>query len=188
MLLVKNLTRRKFDERFLRKVEKRCLKEIGIKNEAPQTHARGISNFLGGAESAEAGKKPHLLKDLQTRVSAKADKTEISLVICGEKKIKNLNRFYRKKDKITDVLSFGDQKSDFIAAPDGTLRLGEIFICYPVAERQAQKAGHSLEKEMAVLLVHGILHLAGHNHEKSAREAKKMFKLQKKIIAKIFKK
>ncbi|MBU3965516.1 rRNA maturation RNase YbeY [Patescibacteria group bacterium] len=147
MLLVKNLTRRKFDKRFLLKAEKRCLREIGIKN-----------------------------------------KTEISLVICGKKKIRNINRLYRKKDKITDVLSFGDQKPDFIAAPDGTLRLGEIFICYPVAEKQARQYGYSAKEEMARLLIHGILHLAGYDHEKSAREAKKMFKLQEKIIAKIFKK
>lgn len=147
MLLIRNLTKKKFNEIFLLKAEKSCLEESGIKN-----------------------------------------KTEISLVICGEKKIKNLNRLYRKKDKTTDVLSFGDQKSDFIAAPDGTLQLGEIFICYPVAERQAQKAGHSLEKEMAILLVHGILHLAGYNHERSKTEKEKMFELQEKIMTKIFRK
>lgn len=146
MLLVKNLTRRKFNEGFLRKAEKHCLEETGIKN-----------------------------------------KTEISLVICGKKKIRNINRLYRKKDKITDVLSFGGQKSGFVSAPDGTLRLGEIFICYPVAQKQAQKAGHSVQKEAAILLIHGILHLAGYDHEKSALEGKKMFKLQEKITAKIFK-
>lgn len=148
MLLVKNLTRGKFDERFLRKVEKRCLKGIGIKN-----------------------------------------KTEISLVICGEKNIRDLNRIYRKKDKATEVLSFGGGENEFIAAPDGTLRLGEIFICYPVAKGQAQKTGYLVQKEMAILLIHGILHLAGYDHEKSgkngARGAQKMRNLEKTILGKI---
>lgn len=150
MLLIKNFTRgrTKPDEKFLQRVEKKCLKEIGVKN-----------------------------------------KTEISLVICNKKKIREINRLYRKKDKITDVLSFGGNRDGFVTPPDKTAYMGEIFICLPVAERQAKNARHSPEKEMAQLLTHGILHLAGYDHKKTgvsgAGHAKKMRELEKAILEKI---
>jgi probable rRNA maturation factor len=76
---------------------------------------------------------------------------EVSVVLVGENKIKELNKRYRKKNKVTDVLAF-----DY----------GEIFICIPQAKKQAKKAGHSFKKELAFLLIHGILHLAGYHDDK----------------------
>jgi rRNA maturation RNase YbeY len=121
---------------------------------------------------------------------------EIDLVIIGEKRMRSMNHKWRGKDKATDVLSFesasGRTKErspkngfKFIFPPDGIVRLGQIFICASVAARQAKEDGHSFDKEMVVLLVHGILHLAGYDHEKSASEARKMFSLQEKIIKEI---
>ena len=152
MLLIKNFTKSKINEKFLRRVGKAALENI------------------------PALKK---IADL-----------EIDLAIVGEKKMKTLNRIWRGKDKATDVLSFesgqlAKKSKSFVFAPRDNFHLGEIIICYSVAASQAREDGHSLDKEMAVLLIHGILHLAGYDHEKSEKEAKKMFVLQKKIIKKV---
>ncbi len=112
---------------------------------------------------------------------------EISLVIIGEKRIRTLNKKYRGTDKVTDVLSFGNDAvgktvkseiAEFIDPPDNVLHLGEIFICYSQAAKQAKRKNHSVKKEMAVLLIHGILHLLGYEHkgdyEKSEMKVKEM--------------
>ncbi|HBV58309.1 MAG TPA: rRNA maturation RNase YbeY [Candidatus Magasanikbacteria bacterium] len=106
-----------------------------------------------------------------------AIKKDISIVLVTDKKIQELNKIYRKKNKVTDVLSFGDwNDKDF---------LGEVIICLPQAKRQAKKYSTLLKQELTRLLTHGILHLAGFDHEKSKSEEKKMFKLQEEIIEKI---
>jgi len=93
---------------------------------------------------------------------------EISIVLVSDTKIKELNRKYRKINRVTDVLAF-----DY----------GEIFICLPQAERQAKQLGHSLKKELAILLIHGILHLAGYDDEKKL-DYNKMVKAQNDILLK----
>jgi len=124
--------------------------------------------------------------------------TEISLAIVGEGRIRKLNKIYRGKNRVTDVLSFDNKTvlpylakafprlkkgADmvFINPPDGVKRLGEIVICYPYAKKQARRLGYSLEKEVTILLIHGILHLLGYDHEKNDREAKEMEGVEKKI-------
>jgi len=94
---------------------------------------------------------------------------EISIVIVGDAKIKELNKKYRKKNQVTDVLAF-----DY----------GEIFICLPQAKRQANKLSHSLKKELGTLLIHGILHLAGYD-DKTKKDYNKMMRAQEKIWQKI---
>ncbi|MDP3057046.1 MAG: rRNA maturation RNase YbeY [bacterium] len=150
MLLIKNLTKSKVDEKFFRSIAGKTLENL-----------------------------PKLAKS--------AKKIEISLVIIGEKRMKGLNRIWRGKNKATDVLSFENQKNkfNFIAPPDDIIHLGQIFICYPVASRQARQYGYSIREEAARLLIHGILHLAGYDHEKNADQEKKMLGLQEKILGKI---
>lgn len=94
---------------------------------------------------------------------------EISVVLVGDTKIKALNKKYRKKNKVTDVLAF-----DY----------GEVFICLPQAKRQAKKLGHSLKKELATLLIHGVLHLAGYD-DKTKKDYNKMAKKQKELCREI---
>jgi len=96
---------------------------------------------------------------------------DLSLVLTDDDKIQDLNKKYRNKDKVTDVLSFEE--------------LNEIFICLPEAQRQARLLKTSLKLELTRLLVHGIVHLKGYDHEKSEREAERMFALEKKIFEKI---
>lgn len=102
---------------------------------------------------------------------------EISLVITGQERIQELNRTYRGKDQPTDVLSFAmaeekveEEPVAFIGPPDGLIHLGEVIISYPQAQLQATESQHSLKKEMAALIVHGILHILGYDHEKEEME------------------
>ncbi|PJE57799.1 MAG: rRNA maturation RNase YbeY [Candidatus Portnoybacteria bacterium CG10_big_fil_rev_8_21_14_0_10_38_18] len=94
---------------------------------------------------------------------------EISLVFLNDKEMKNLNRKYRKRNRLTDVLSF-----DY----------GEILICLPQAKRQAKLLNHSLKDELVILLIHGILHLVGYNDE-TKKDYNKMSKKQKALWQKI---
>ena len=108
--------------------------------------------------------------------------SEIGIVVTNDKAIQRLNKAYRNKDGPTDVLSFymvpedvnSKQKQQFIAAPDGFSHLGEVVISYPRAELQAAERGHDVKHEIMLLSVHGVLHLLGYDHEKSAAEAKRM--------------
>ena len=104
--------------------------------------------------------------------------TEISLVLTSQERIHELNRDYRGKDKPTDVLSFSmaeqrteEEPTDFIEPPDGLVHLGEIIISYPQAIFQAKEHHHTLNKEIATLIVHGVLHILGYDHEKPETEA-----------------
>jgi len=103
------------------------------------------------------------LKILKIKIS------EISIVLVEDAKIKALNKKYRKSNKVTDVLAF-----DY----------GEIFICLPQAKKQAKKLGHSPREELAILLIHGILHLAGYK-DKTKKDLNKMLKKQEEICQKI---
>jgi probable rRNA maturation factor len=116
---------------------------------------------------------------------------EISLVITGQERIQELNRDYRGLDKPTDVLSFSmtEQKTDeepeaFIGPPDGIMHLGEVIISYPQAVIQAAENGHSIQREMAVLIVHGVLHILGYDHEKEEMEPA-MKAREKEVLAEI---
>ena len=113
---------------------------------------------------------------------------EISLVITGEKRIKSLNKKYRNIDKVTDVLSFGNEDlsgvEKFIIPPEDIVQFGEIFICYPKIVKQAKGKKHSIKKEFSILLIHGILHLSGLNHVEDY-ENSVMKVLEIKILKKI---
>ena len=101
---------------------------------------------------------------------------EVSLVFTDSEAVKQLNRDYRKVDETTDVLAFYmlPQKgtdSSFALPPDGVTRLGEVIISYPQAATQAREQGHSPERELALLVIHGMLHLLGYDHEEPEEES-----------------
>ena len=104
------------------------------------------------------------------RQGAKVSGT-VSIVFVGEAEIRRVNRAYRKKDKVTDVLAF--------EAP-----LMEVLICYPQARRQAKERGHTVKEEVMDLIIHGVLHTFGFDHERQ-RDAKVMLPLQKKIYERL---
>lgn len=97
--------------------------------------------------------------------------------------MRTLNRRYRGKDKTTDVLSFSLREGAFShVQPDV---LGDIVIAVPTAARQAAEAGHSLGREIEFLLVHGLLHLLGYDHERSNDEAKRMKRRELQLLKRI---
>lgn len=92
--------------------------------------------------------------------------TEVSVVLADDEYIHQLNHQYRGKDCPTDVLSFAlneGEEPEIIDGPKVVL-LGDIIISLETAARQAEEYGHSLERELAYLTVHGILHLLGYDH------------------------
>ena len=101
---------------------------------------------------------------------------EVSLVFTDSETVQQLNRDYRGLDEPTDVLAFYmlPQKgidSSFALPPDGVTRLGEVIISYPQAIAQAREQGHSPERELALLVIHGILHLLSYDHEEPDEES-----------------
>jgi len=108
------------------------------------------------------------------------NKPEVSIAVVGDQAVKKLNRIYRAKNQVTDVLSFGEADSSVKVELSTKNYLGEIVICYPQAARQAKKFGHSVNQELELLLIHGFLHLLGYDHEK-IKESKVMRKLESEI-------
>jgi len=95
------------------------------------------------------------------------EETEISILFTDDKFIRSLNNKYRGIDKPTDVLSFSLQ-AGAVKYPEveSNKLLGDIIISVETAQRQADNLKHSIEKELTVLLIHGLLHLTGYDHEK----------------------
>ena len=105
---------------------------------------------------------------------------ELSLVITSQERIQQLNRDYLGKDAPTDVLAFSMLPElpaegelgvpPFVTPPDGVLHLGEVIISYPQAVIQAEEQHHSIKEELAILVIHGVLHLLGYEHDKPELE------------------
>ncbi len=96
---------------------------------------------------------------------------ELSILLVSDAEMRKLNRDYRGKDRPTDVLSFAQQEGPG-GAPDGLL--GDVVVSVDTAKRQAAARGATLPREAERLLVHGLLHLLGYDHERSAAEARRM--------------
>ncbi|MBT3321512.1 MAG: rRNA maturation RNase YbeY [Anaerolineae bacterium] len=112
--------------------------------------------------------------------SAPEDAT-LSILLTDDEQIKTLNRDYRGYDSPTDVLSFDVHERD---PETGLLYLGEIILSIPYAAKQAKEHGHLLEAEVQLLIVHGVLHLLGHDHAE-ATEKEKMWTAQSKILTEL---
>jgi rRNA maturation RNase YbeY len=105
------------------------------------------------------------------------EQAELSIALVGDREMRPLNAKYRRQNKTTDVLSFAVE-----ASPKGPpLLLGDVVISVERARCQAKERQHTLKREMATLLIHGVLHLLGYDHERSQRQAKKMFALERKL-------
>lgn len=98
---------------------------------------------------------------------------EMGILVTSQEKIHQLNQQYRHKDRPTDVLAFQMETANaFATPPDKVRHLGEVIISYPQAQIQADEGEHTVEKEMAILLIHGTLHLLGYDHHTDEDEKK----------------
>ncbi|MFW6068036.1 MAG: rRNA maturation RNase YbeY [Chloroflexota bacterium] len=107
-----------------------------------------------------------------------AENVALTVRLATAEEVQQLNRTYRGQDSQTDVLSF--EINDTL--PDGSFYLGDIVIATEVAREQARAAGHALLDELALLVIHGVLHLMGHDHADDAQKAA-MWAQQRDVLA-----
>ena len=126
-----------------------------------------------------AVRQPSLVRVLERVLAAVGEaRSDVSVELVGDSRMRRLNREYRKQDRPTDVLAFPMRESD---NPCPTL-LGDVVISVPTALRQASKDGRSLDDELATLLIHGVLHLCGYDHERNEKEARLMRRRERAIL------
>jgi probable rRNA maturation factor len=103
---------------------------------------------------------------------------DLTIVLTSTEHIQELNRDYLGEDRPTDVLSFPEDLTD----PDtGRPYLGDVIISYPQAQEQAMAAGHPVSEELLLLVVHGVLHLLGHDHTEPEEE-ERMWAIQASVL------
>lgn len=90
---------------------------------------------------------------------------ELSLMVVGERRIRELEKKYFGEDKVTDVLSFPQLEGTNILGQENVLTLGDVVVCYPQAKKQALKFNRLLDDEIEFLVNHGVLHLLGIHHD-----------------------
>ena len=115
-----------------------------------------------------------ILKTVEMSKVKLSGKMDISLAIVSEKEIKRINGIYRKKNEVTDVLSFSDYSGN-----DRRDIFCELIVCFPYVSKAAKEDKVALKKEMAYVISHGVLHCIGFNH------SKKMYEIQDNICQKI---
>jgi probable rRNA maturation factor len=127
---------------------------------------------------------PRQLKKVAERILSALgcpDETELSISIVGDRTIRIINREYLAKDRPTNVISFSQQEGDF-----GNLTphiLGDVIISAATSAREAEEGGLPPFERLCFLLLHGILHLCGYDHERSGeREASRMEKKEKELF------
>ena len=126
----------------------------------------------------------HTVLDETASRHALPETAEVSLTLVDDEQIHVLNRDYRSVDRPTDVISFALEEGDepVIIGGPAEMLLGEIVISMETALRQAAEYGHSLEREVAFLALHGMLHLLGYDHM-TQEDEKRMFDKQTEILA-----
>jgi probable rRNA maturation factor len=119
-------------------------------------------------------------RDAEWLLDALGADGELSVALVDDETIRDLNARYRHVDKATDVLAFAQREGEDTAL--GATLLGDVVISIDTAARQANDKGWPLAEEVRVLLAHGILHLLGYDHERSASEARRMFAAQRRLV------
>lgn len=110
------------------------------------------------------------------------EEAELSVTFVDKEEIQEINKMYRDKDKVTDVISFAlEEDEPEITGLDMPRVLGDIIICTDVAKEQADNYGHSFERELGFLALHGFLHLLGYDHM-NEQDEKEMFGRQEQIL------
>jgi probable rRNA maturation factor len=130
---------------------------------------------IPGLSSRKMRQKAHkVLKDLGLH------DVELSLLLTDDDTISELNRRYLRKNGPTNVLAFPMGQESF---SEKAAMLGDVVISLDTAMKESNESGESLDRTVSRLLVHGILHLLGHDHEKSRAEARRMKKEEQRLLA-----
>ncbi len=135
---------------------------------------QGLEEYLGVSWLQSVAEQVLIAQGADSRL-------ELGLVITSQERVRQLNWSYLGKDAPTDVLAFSmlpeplaseesEVSAPFVPPPDGVLHLGEVIVSYPQAVIQAEEQQHSVKKEIAILIIHGVLHLLGYEHDKPERE------------------
>jgi len=126
-----------------------------------------IIKLSGGDKNVS---KDFLKKIAEKVLKLEKSKLDLSIALVDSSEIRKLNKKYRKKDKPTDVLSFGEDMNQIVISTD-----------------EVKKNGQDFKKELTRVIIHGILHLLGYEHEKGGKKEKEMLSLQEEYLLKIFK-
>lgn len=117
-----------------------------------------------------------------------AKDAEVSVSFVSNNEIRNLNKIYRSKDSVTDVLSFpltSEDGTTEVNPETNAVQLGDVVISLETAVKQAQNYGHSLEREIGFLTVHSMLHLLGYDHETSQLDQRIMREKEESVLEKL---
>ncbi|HVM97152.1 MAG TPA: rRNA maturation RNase YbeY [Candidatus Acidoferrales bacterium] len=109
------------------------------------------------------------------------DQADLTVSLVGDAEMHVLNHDYRGKDTPTDVLAFAMREGRRVAGDDA--QIGDIVISLDTAKRQASERGHEVATEVRTLLIHGVLHLLGYDHEKSPAEARRMKAKERRLAS-----
>ncbi|MNL02384.1 Endoribonuclease YbeY [compost metagenome] len=144
---------------------------IQIVNQAKEAVPRKFVQTWGELLSKELIKRKEVAKEFKD--------VELTLVFLDPRPAKKINKEFRGKDYATDVLSFESMTPD---------SLGELVLCPSVLKKQSKEHGLTYKVELGYMLLHGVLHLLGYDHETSEEDAKEMFGLQDEIFEVLLKK
>ncbi len=125
----------------------------------------------------------NLLKEIAsfTLKKEKVDKPIVNIILVDNKKIHEINKKYRKIDRETDVISFALEDEDSMINASSYRILGDIYVSIDKAKAQAKEYHHSFKRELCFLVVHGLYHLLGYDHE-TKEEEKIMFQKQEEVL------
>lgn len=117
--------------------------------------------------------------------SRRKKEVDLSVALVGQGRIRKLNKRYRGKNRATDVLAFGENEipNSTPKIPKTIKGLGEVIICLREVKKNARRFGSTFEKELGRVLIHGILHLLGYDHEESEEKAQKMKKKEEYYLS-----
>ncbi len=118
----------------------------------------------------------------KTFIKTETDNISVNLILTDDEYITSINSEYRGKEKPTDVISFAYRDDPFPIIDNPMEELGDIYISLETASKQAVEYEVTLAEEIKRLIIHGVLHLLGYDHEKSAEDEKKMNSLEEDIF------
>ena len=122
---------------------------------------------------------------VRTLIFLEQKRVSITLIVTDNKNIQDINSEYRNKNHPTDVISFAYRDSPFPEPPLELEELGDIYLSFEKAEEQASQYNTTLTDEITRLIIHGIVHLAGYDHETGHKEKKEMERIENDILESI---